>query len=324
MSKKITDLTLLSTADAADVVPLVDISAGTTKKTTVAGLALGLEPSLSLPPTTLADETTFDHIASGCVWTADSPGTTRVASMTSGVIYINGTRIAVPAVASRTFSASVDTYVDLDSVGGVNYATSANNGASQTLSANRIRCAIVVTGVSSIASAASINQGQEDKVLPIRSSIPMAVTDELGNLICPRDPQRRVLGYRQIVAGGSFSTTSTTQTLVTPLSVPVQVTAHRKIKITIYADIFGASAGTNVAIVKIWDGTVGSGTQLTQTNSLAGSTTNNPTAVMSEVQPTPPTTSGLKTYNVGLSINISGTAQFSSVGAPVFARVEQL
>lgn len=37
--KKISDLTLLTTADATDVVPLVDVSTNTTKKTTVSGLA---------------------------------------------------------------------------------------------------------------------------------------------------------------------------------------------------------------------------------------------------------------------------------------------
>lgn len=42
MSKKITDLTLLSSADSTDVVPLVDISASTTKKTTVQGLVPGM------------------------------------------------------------------------------------------------------------------------------------------------------------------------------------------------------------------------------------------------------------------------------------------
>jgi len=38
MSKKITDLTALTTADITDVVPIVDVSTSTTKKTTVEGL----------------------------------------------------------------------------------------------------------------------------------------------------------------------------------------------------------------------------------------------------------------------------------------------
>jgi hypothetical protein len=38
MSKKITDLTSLTTPDSADVVPVVDVSANTTKKTTVGGI----------------------------------------------------------------------------------------------------------------------------------------------------------------------------------------------------------------------------------------------------------------------------------------------
>ncbi len=50
MSKKITDLTLLSSADATDVLPLVDISASTTKKTTVQGLV----PGMTLYPANMA------------------------------------------------------------------------------------------------------------------------------------------------------------------------------------------------------------------------------------------------------------------------------
>ena len=52
MSKKITDLTLLATADATDILPLVDISASTTKKTTVAGLAVAIAASVPTGATT--------------------------------------------------------------------------------------------------------------------------------------------------------------------------------------------------------------------------------------------------------------------------------
>jgi hypothetical protein len=51
--KRISDLTLLSSADATDVVPLVDVSANTTKRTTVAGLAAAVGaniPSATVTP----------------------------------------------------------------------------------------------------------------------------------------------------------------------------------------------------------------------------------------------------------------------------------
>ncbi|KUM39025.1 hypothetical protein [Arthrobacter sp. EpRS71] len=44
--KKISDLGALTTADATDVVPLVDVSAGVTKKTTVAGLAAAVAANI--------------------------------------------------------------------------------------------------------------------------------------------------------------------------------------------------------------------------------------------------------------------------------------
>jgi hypothetical protein len=40
MSKKITDLTLLVTPDSTDIVPVVDVSSSTTKKTTIGALVL--------------------------------------------------------------------------------------------------------------------------------------------------------------------------------------------------------------------------------------------------------------------------------------------
>lgn len=50
--KKISDLTLLTAADATDVVPLVDVSTNTTKKTTVGGLAAAV--GTSIPAGTLS------------------------------------------------------------------------------------------------------------------------------------------------------------------------------------------------------------------------------------------------------------------------------
>ena len=47
----------------------------------------------SVSPVTRWDESFFDYVASGCVWTGDAYASTRAASMTSGVVYIDGKRL---------------------------------------------------------------------------------------------------------------------------------------------------------------------------------------------------------------------------------------
>jgi len=114
----------------------------------------------SVSPVKRWDEGMYDFVASGLIWTGDSYGSTRVASMTAGVVYINGERVTVSAVTARTFTASKDTYVDVSSTGALSYTEVANNAASPSLAANSIRIAIIVTGASSIADANSINFGR--------------------------------------------------------------------------------------------------------------------------------------------------------------------
>lgn len=186
------------------------------------------------------DETTFDFVASGIVWTGDSLGSTLNGSMTTGIIYIDGTRVSVSAVTAHAFTASKDTYVDIGADGVVDYTEVSNNVASPALSASHMRVAIVVTGAGSIAAAGSINQGEETKVLPIASSIPYAVTDSLGNLICPRDPEHKLLGYRQTIS--TFTPGTNAISDVTGLSVPVIVPTNRKVKVTFRGDV--AQSGT--------------------------------------------------------------------------------
>lgn len=178
----------------------------------------------------------YDYVASGCVWTADAAGSTKLASMTAGVVVINGNPITVAAVTSRTFTASKDVYVDVldngDGTGLLVYTDGTTNAASGSLASNSIRLAIVVVGASNIAAAASINQGQETSVLPIASSIPYSVADSLGNLICPRDPNRKLIGYVQRLTQFDAGTNALTD--VTGLSITVIVPTGRKIKLTAF------------------------------------------------------------------------------------------
>jgi hypothetical protein len=190
------------------------------------------EMATAVKPVTLFNENTFDHVVSGCVWTADAVASTRNASMTAGVIMLAGKRLTVAAVTARSFTASRDVYVDFsdngDGTAAVTYTDNTLNAVSPALAAGSIRNAIIVVGASNIAADTSINQGQENRVLPIASSIPYAVTDSLGNLICPRDPQRRLLGYRQVSADqGSI----TTVTDLTGLAATIKAPEGTKIKI---------------------------------------------------------------------------------------------
>lgn len=261
----------------------------------------------------------FDFVQSGLVWSGLGYGSTLTATMTSGVVYINGQRLAISSVATRTFTASKDTYIDIlntAGVGSIVYTEVANNAASPALAANSVRIGIIVSGAN-IAAATSVNQGQESMLLPIASSIPYAVTDSLGNLICPRDPNRKVLGYRRIVT--NFTTTATTDTQVTGLSVPVIVPTGRKIKVSVFSPgLFNATAA-NKAAISIWDGVVAVGTELAYGYGIQGGSSASSGQASATVTPT--TTS--KTYNVGLvsSGATVATVEAAAVG-PAYIQVE--
>ncbi len=295
-------------------------SGATVRMDTTAGMFLTLQDATALTGVhTNNTNYGFDFVASGCVWTADAAGSTRVASMTSGVVYINGRRHTVAAVTSRTFTASKDVYVDLLYSTTDNIATPVNtdtttNAASPALASNSVRLAIVVVGASSIATAASINQGQEDRVLPIASSIPYTVTDSLGNLICPRDPDHKILGYRQIVT----APTGTTIAQVTGLSCPVLPPAGRKVRITVYTNNY-QNSGANINTLTLWNGVVNSGTQL-QSAVYSPFTGTASIPVHLSYLHTPG--SGLITYNVGSSANTGTWTVTGASTAPAFVMVE--
>lgn len=254
----------------------------------------------------------FDHVVSGIVISADSVGVNKNYSITSGVVCLGGNFLTVGAVSAQTVGASKDRYIDLtdNGDGTAVYVTNEvnNNAASQALSAGNMRIGIVVAGATTIAATGSLNQGQEDRLLPIASSIPYAVTDSLGNLICPRDPNRRILGYRQSMAS-DFNTASGTAVQITGLSCPVIVPTGRKIEITFGGfEQYNATTGDSV-LSSIWDGTVGSGTQL-NSGGFTSSTANYVSPLVVTAVTTPATAS--KTYNAGLQQATGGTAHLAS------------
>jgi hypothetical protein len=111
--------------------------------------------------------TSMPYVVSGCVWTADSPGSTRNCSMTSGSVMIGGILLTVASVSGRTFTASNDTYVDFadngDGTATITYTAVPNMQTSPALASsgtalNTIRNAVISVGASSVA-ANGIGQG---------------------------------------------------------------------------------------------------------------------------------------------------------------------
>lgn len=268
----------------------------------------------------------FDFVASGCVWSGDAYGSTLAASMTSGVVYINGRKHTVAAVTARAFTASKDTYIDVlysatDNVGTVVYTEVTNNAASPALAANSVRIGIIVSGAGNIAAVGSVNQGQENKVLPIASSTPYAVTDSLGNLICPRDPNRKILGYRQIVA--SFTTTANNvDTLITGMTVPVIVPTNRKILIKFFCRGLQMNAGApNAGAIRLWEGTVGAGTQIADQAWYLSANGSDFQGSTIEALRTP--SSASQTYNISIIQASANTKQITAGSTdPAFVSVE--
>ena len=264
-------------------------------------------------------EYTFDFVASGCVWSGDAYGSTRNASCTSGVVYLNGVRLTVAAVVARAFTASKDVYCDLsdngDGTASWNYTDNTTNAASPALTAGRLRGAIIVVGAANIANVGSVNMGEENKVLPIASSTPYAVTDSLGNLICPRDPNRKILGYRQIVADFNSSAANTQ---ITGLTCPVIAPTNRKIKITVWAKNWRHTSSPQNITLSIWDGAAGSGTEVGRAfATIAGTNYSLPVSLSRVVMPT----TASKTYNAALGSAATSTIEGGAT-YPAYIMVE--
>lgn len=272
-------------------------------------------------PVTRGNESFVSFVYSGLAWTADSAGVNRNASMTAGVIYINGRRLSISAVNGRTFTASKDTYVDVldnqDGTGTVVYTEATNNAASAALAANSARIGIIITGATFIASAASINQGTVDKLLPIASSRPYIVTDSLGNRICNRDPLGKTLGYAATTS--NFSTAALVATQITGLSVPFIAPSGFNVKLTFGAQRTSINAATGNAFFGVCDGVVSATTLQQVIASAIASGANIPPSNAVVLSPT----SGLHTYNGEYHVDANTGTLTATTAAPTFILVER-
>ena len=126
-----------------------------------------------------------------------------------------------------------------------------------------------------------------------------------------------------VESSSDFTTASGTFVLRTGLSATVTVpSGGRKVKVTVgFRTIYMAGGTNGTATVSVWDGTVGSGTQL-------GERTYRLQDAAFEVSPTPmffqSPSAGSKTYNVGVKTT-AGTIGFQGTAAgQAFILVEAL
>lgn len=199
---KISGLPSDSSLDSNHYVPVNDPTGPTTKRTLLSTLAAFFFSQTNIPdgsgsPRTRDSEMGKNYVVSGGVWSGDAYASTRNASMTALVCYINGRRLTVSAVTASSFTASKDTYIDvLDNADGTAtlvYTEVSNNAASPSLAANSLRLGTVVTGATNIAAATSIGQGGFANTVPVISSQIFRGFDSLGNLIYPKGPVSPVL-----------------------------------------------------------------------------------------------------------------------------------
>ncbi len=266
----------------------------------------------------------FDYVASGAVLAGTGYGSTQGWSLSAGVVYINGKKYTIAATTGNA-TASRDTYFDaLEPASGTvatlvntsgNIVT--NNAASPALAANSVRLGIIVSGASNIASVASVNQGQENKLVPIASSVPYAVTDSLGNLINPRDKNRKLLGQRQITSNA----TATTLAQITGLIMPIIVPTGRKVRYSLVSSGVLNSQAAGYVGVSLYTGSLG-GTQV------GGITSFMPTASTpgtGTVLTQPQSTTGSITVYAGLSnAGGGGTATISGSASLPIAIIAEL
>lgn len=261
----------------------------------------------------------FNYIESGCAWTADSAGTTRNGSMTTGVVWIAGKRLTVAVTTAHVFTASKDTYVDFTDAGNgtatITYTEAVNNAASPALAstfAGTLRNAIIVTGAASIAAASSLNQGESDRVLPIATSVPYSVTDSLGNLIHNMTPLPTIIGYRQRITNKTITATAA-DTLVDELSAAVILPTGRKAEVEMYAGEFSVTGAGVSCNMRIWDGAVG-GTQIgrarqqDQVNSISCSAKSAPQIASLTASSSKTYTGSINTENSGQTATLTAAA----------------
>lgn len=241
-----------------------------------------------------------------CVWSISSG---LIGTMSSGFVYINGKRLVVTAIASKTFVLSNDTYVDfLDNGDGTAipvYTPQSNNTVSPALASSSARNAIIVTnGTQIVAGNGGINQGSIAATAPTVSSSILTVCDSIGNMIYNITPNPSRIGFRNITTFGT--TVSGSPTTITGLSCPVIVPLGRSITARLSVGYVRNSNTGGATELTIGDGTVTSviGQGVVQAGSGGPANAGGPAVILADSTPTVAT----KTYIPGIFTGGAGTS----------------
>ena len=122
------------------------------------------------------DKTFVDYVQNGLVWSLISG---LNATMTAGVVYIDGIKATFSAVATRAFTVSKDTYIDVGNNGTIYYNEVTNGAAQPAFTAGRIRIAVVATNASAITyvvnypngNSLATDDGWNNRILPTVSTV---------------------------------------------------------------------------------------------------------------------------------------------------------
>lgn len=179
-------------------------------------------------------ETCFDFVQSGLIWTLVSG---LNGTMTAGVAYIaDGSnlmqRITPAQIASRAFTASKDTYVDLGSDGTIYYNEVANGATAPSLSSNRMRIAVVVTSGSAITAIFQTEQRAANTTTTDRGWCGL---DNIGNPVRNTSPYE--MTFRVARHNGTVTRSSISGSGQLPNMLQKYRSSRTKEKITISAGV---------------------------------------------------------------------------------------
>lgn len=127
------------------------------------------------------------------------------------------------------------------------------------------------------------------------------------------------LGYSQITANlTGLSSTSPSQLsgLTTTVTIP---TGNRRIEVLAFIPWITSST-TIITDITLWDGTVGSGTKISQATSQCSATQLSPSFISAIITPS----SGSKTYNVGYDVNTGNITVNAGTTFPAYIIVRAL
>lgn len=118
------------------------------------------------------------------------------AGITAGTAYVNGKRAVVSAVNSHTFTASKDTYVDVDYNGSITYVPVANGAETPAVTSNSTRLMKVVTSGTAITSYTDMRtlSPLKDRVCAFAAYDNRVGAQTAANTIVPLNTKRYDLG----------------------------------------------------------------------------------------------------------------------------------